>query len=103
MSVQINRAKDLIERVGWTFLEAEIGLGALDWLAGGINLSLVHQLWVSLGAAAAATIKVLIAQGIGRHRDGSAIPGGVIKALPTPPAPTTLAEPASTPPAGPQV
>lgn len=78
--VQINRTKDLVERVGWTFIQAEIALGALDWLSKGINLSLWHTVYASLGAAAAATIKVLIAQSMGNHKDGSAIPGGVIEA-----------------------
>lgn len=74
----VNKTKDFLERVVWTFLEVEIGLGALDWLSKGINLSLWHQVYASLGAAAAATIKVLWAQRVGKHADGAAIPGGVI-------------------------
>lgn len=66
-----SKALDLAERVGWTFLQAELALGLLDWLAQGINLSFVHQLYVSLGAAAAATIKVLIAQSRGPSTSGS--------------------------------
>jgi hypothetical protein len=62
---------DLIERVAWTFIQAEIALGAIDWIASGINLSLWHQFVVSLGAAAAATIKVLLAQNIGKSDSGS--------------------------------
>lgn len=77
--MRVNKVKDFIERVAWTFLQVEIALGALDWLAKGINLSLVHELYVSLGAALAATIKVLIAQQVGRHGDGAAIPGGVLE------------------------
>lgn len=73
----VNKTKDLIERVGWTFIQAEIGLGALDWLAKGINLAFWHQLEISAGAAAAATIKVLIAQNVGTRGSGDAIPGGV--------------------------
>ncbi len=63
--------KDLAERVGWTFVQAEVALGLLDWLAAGFNLNFLHQLYVSLGAAAAATIKVLIAQGLGKSDSGS--------------------------------
>lgn len=67
----MNRWKDLGERVGWTFIQAELALGALDWIRAGINLSLLHQLYVSLGAAVAATVKVLIAQGLGKSKSGS--------------------------------
>lgn len=79
MNVKFNKVKDLVERVGWTFIQAWISLGALDWLASGINLNLVHQLAISAGAAAAATIKVLIAQHFGTRNSGDAIPGGVIE------------------------
>jgi hypothetical protein len=75
-----SRPRDFAERVSWTFIQSYIGLGALDWLAQGINLSLLHQLYVSLGAAGAATIKVLIAQRFGKTPDGAAIPGGVTQA-----------------------
>lgn len=80
--MKINKAKDLLERVGWTFIQVEIGLGAIDWLAKGINLSLVHELYVSLGAAAAATIKVFLAQRLGKSPDGAAIPGGITEPKP---------------------
>ena len=80
--MQVNKIRDLAERVGWTFIQAEIALGALDWLTKGINLALWHQLEVSAGAAVAATVKVLLAQRLGSSGDGSAIPGGVTKAVP---------------------
>jgi hypothetical protein len=70
-NVVISKWKDLIERVGWTFLQAEIALGLLDWLTAGINLSFVHQVYVSLGAALAATIKVFIGQQVGKSDSGS--------------------------------
>lgn len=76
---EVNKLKDFIERVAWTFIQAELALGALDWLSKGINLALWHQLQISLGAAAAATIKVLIAQRFGNRGSGDAIPGGVTK------------------------
>jgi hypothetical protein len=77
--MKINKVKDFIERVGWTFLEVEISLGLLDWLSSGLNVNFVHQLYASLGAAAAATIKVLWAQRVGSSGSGDAIPGGVEK------------------------
>jgi hypothetical protein len=78
-STRVNKTLDLVERVAWTFIQAELALGALDWISQGINLSLVHQLYVSLGAAVAATIKVLIAQRVGTSGMGDAIPGQVIE------------------------
>jgi len=83
-SVKVNAAKDLVERVGWTFIEAYIGLGLLDWINNGVNLNLAHQLYASLGAAIVATVKVLVAQRFGSHTSGDAIPGGVLE--PTDPA-----------------
>jgi hypothetical protein len=77
--VKINKTKDWLERTAWTFGEAYIALGALDWISNGINLSLLHQFYASLGAAVVATIKVLFAQRVGAHDDGAAIPGGVIE------------------------
>lgn len=65
--------------MGWTFLQVEFSLGALDQVSKGINLSTIHILYAGLGAAVAATVKVLIAQRAGKHNDGAAIPGGVIK------------------------
>ena len=76
-TVQVNKLKDFLERVGWTFLQVEIGLGLLDWINSGINLSFVHTVYTSLGAAAVATVKVLLAQNVGSRGSGDAIPGGV--------------------------
>lgn len=77
--LKVNQTRDFLERVGWTFIEAEIGLGALDWISNGINLSLWHTFYASLGAAAAATVKVLWAQRQGTRGSGDAIPGGVVE------------------------
>lgn len=77
--MRVNRWKDLIERVVWTFIQAYIALGALDWIAEGFNADLLHQLYAALGAAVVATIKVLIAQQFGDRNSGDAIPGGVIE------------------------
>jgi ABC-type nickel/cobalt efflux system permease component RcnA len=80
----VNQARDLAERVGWTFIQAWVALGALDALNSGISLSVGHQLVVSGTAALAATVKVLIAQRLGRTNDGAAIPGGVVDTAPKP-------------------
>lgn len=77
--MRVNKKLDFIERVAWTFIQVEISLGAMDWLNDGINLSFAHKLYVSLGAAVAATIKVLIAQRAGSEGLGDAIPGQVIE------------------------
>jgi len=73
--VQVDKVKDFVERVASTFIEVEISLGLLDWLAQGFNLDLWHQVYASLGAAAAATIKVLWAQKVNRHKLGAVLPG----------------------------
>lgn len=65
------KTEDFLERVGWTFIQAELGLGALDLISKGINLSLLHTLYASLGAAVAATVKVLLAQRLGGSDSGS--------------------------------
>lgn len=83
--MKINKTKDLIERVAWTFIEAEISLGLLSWLSDGVNLNLWHQVYASLGAAAAATVKVFLAQRKNRKsavQTGAAIPGGVVEKRP---------------------
>jgi len=85
MNIEFNKTKDLVERVGWTFIQAYISLGLLDWLGSGFNLNFAHQLYASLGAALAATIKVLIAQHYGTRNSGDAIPGGVIETKPVAP------------------
>lgn len=88
-AVKVNRLRDLAERVGWTFIEAYLGLGALDWIAHGVDLSLVHQLYGSLGAALIATAKVLLAQRVGAAGSGDAIPGGVLEQRPSPAPPAS--------------
>lgn len=71
--MKINRVKDFLERVGWTAIQAGIG-AALDELTSG------HITWRAiLYAALAAALKVVAAQNLGKHPDGAAIPGGIIK------------------------
>jgi len=71
MNPRINKALDFIERVGWTLIEVYVSLGLLDWLSSGMNLNFLHQVYAALGAAVAATIKVLIAQRVGSADDGA--------------------------------
>lgn len=72
--VRINKAKDFLERVTWTAVQAfaatAIATGFDNW-----NLTLK----VAGIAALTAALKVIAAQNIGRHDDGAAIPGGVIE------------------------
>jgi len=75
--VEINKVKDFLDRAISTFIEVEISLGLLDWLASGFNMNLWHQIYASLGAALAATIKTLFFQYKNRSNLGSALPGVV--------------------------
>ncbi len=75
--MQVNKFRDLLERVSWTFIQAYIGLGAIDWLSNGLNATFINQVYAALGAALAATIKVLLAQRVGSRGSGDAIPGGI--------------------------
>lgn len=77
--VKVNKLRDFVDRVGWTFAEAFAGLVSIDWLANGVNLALVHQVEAAALAAAVATAKVLIAQQFGTHNLGDAVPGGVLE------------------------
>lgn len=71
--IDINKDKDFIERVGWTAIQVAGGLLLTDLESGHIII------WQAiLQAAALAALKVIIAQRVGQHPDGSAIPGGVI-------------------------
>jgi hypothetical protein len=77
--VRINRWLDLLDRVGWTFLQAFAGtmvvLGFNDW---------EDALKASAGAGLIAVGKVLVAQNTGSNNLGAAVPGQVLEAAPTP-------------------
>lgn len=72
--VKVNRAKDYVERVGWTLAEVAIALPLTEWLTGD-----ALSWWTPVVLGAIASLKVLVAQHAGRHDDGAAIPGGVIE------------------------
>jgi hypothetical protein len=72
----VNRIKDFIDRVGWTAIQAALGV-LLDQMTTG-EISWRAIAW----AAAFAAVKVAAAQNFGRHPDGAAIPGGVLEAKP---------------------
>jgi hypothetical protein len=63
--------KDLIERVGWTAIQA---FAASALVVGFTDLD---SLKISGAAAGIAVLKVLVAQNIGDRGSGDAIPGGV--------------------------
>jgi hypothetical protein len=71
--VVVNKAKDFLERVGWTAVQAAAGALLSDIISGHIII------WQTIAfAAAVAALKVVIAQNVGANNDGAAIPGGVI-------------------------
>src|SRR4051794_2555439 len=73
-TVVVNRWRDFVDRVGWTAAQAAGGV-LLSWLESGRVV-----VWQALlQAAAIAALKVVVAQNVGNHNDGSAIPGGVLK------------------------
>jgi hypothetical protein len=77
--VRINRWLDLLDRVGWTFMQAYVGsavvLGLDDWR---------QSLGIAGGAAIVAAGKVLVAQNTGSINLGAAVPGQVLEPAPAP-------------------
>jgi hypothetical protein len=72
--VTVNRVKDFIERVAWT---AIAGAAAAALATGFDNWNLTAK--VAGIAALTSALKVIVAQNVGTHNDGAAIPGGVIE------------------------
>lgn len=73
--MRVNKVRDFIERVGWTFIQAAAAAGItalsspdLTWETG---LKFVAT------AGGLAVLKVLAAQQVGDRGSGDAIPGGV--------------------------
>jgi hypothetical protein len=73
-AVVVNRWKDFLERVGWTIMYGAAA-AFIDWATTGNPWSW-RTFAIAVGLAVA---KVGIAQNVGDHNDGSAIPGGVLK------------------------
>lgn len=72
--MRVNKFKDFAERVVWTAVQA----AAAAALATGFdNWNLTGK--VAGIAAVVAALKVIVAQNVGTHDDGAAIPGGVIE------------------------
>lgn len=71
--VRVNKWLDLLDRVGWTFLQSLVGafvvLGWSDWK---------EALGIAGGAALVAAGKVLVAQRSGDDDLGAAVPGQVL-------------------------
>lgn len=84
MNVKVNRWLDLLDRVGWTFLQAFAGtmvvLGFNDW---------EDALKASAAAAVIAVVKVLAGQQTGSDDLGAVVPGQVLEAT-TPVNPATV-------------
>lgn len=77
-SVRVNRWLDLLDRAGWTAIQAAGGAGIAALTAPG-------QTWrialTSVGTAIAIAVgKVVIAQNTGSDNLGSAVPGTVVEA-----------------------
>lgn len=72
--MNVNKARDFIERVAWTAFQAfaatALVTGFDDW-----NLTLK----VAGTAALAAALKVIVAQNVGDSGNGAAIPGGIVE------------------------
>lgn len=73
--MQIDKARDFIERVVWTAIQAAaaaaIATGFDDW---NLTAKVVGI------AALVSALKVIAAQNVGTRNDGAAIPGGITKA-----------------------
>jgi hypothetical protein len=71
--MKVNRWLDLLDRVGWTFIQAYVGsaviLGISEW---------EETLGIALGAAVVAAAKVVVAQRSGSDDLGAAVPGKVL-------------------------
>ena len=74
MNVRVNKWLDLLDRAGWTFLQAAAGtllvLGFNDWKA---------ALAASAAAGGVAVVKVVVSQRSGQNELGAAVPGQVIE------------------------
>lgn len=73
--MRINRLKDFVERVGWTFIQAAAA-AAITALSSP-ELTWETGLKFVATAGALAVLKVLAAQQVGDRGSGDAIPGGV--------------------------
>ncbi len=73
----VNRFRDLVERVGWTAIQA-FAATAIIHLANE-NVEWGHAFGASGIAALIAALKVLVAQNVGGSGNGDAISGGVIQ------------------------
>ena len=79
MQPKVNRWLDLVDRVGWTAVQASAGAALaalaldLDW----------HQFFVVVGTATAvAVLKVVVGQNVGPDQTGSLIGESVIEPPP---------------------
>lgn len=74
--MKVNRWVDLIDRVGWTFIQTL----AATWIVMGANFDW-DVLKAALLAAAISAAKVVIAQRVGNSPIGDAVPGASVVKL----------------------
>lgn len=72
----VNKARDFVERVGWTFIQTFIGVLVATNIVGTTNWKEV--LYGALIAAGVAAGKVVIAQNIGGTNAGDLLPGAPV-------------------------
>ena len=77
--MQVDRLKDFAERVGWTFVQAFVGVMVLQLIKDGTDIDWKDTAYAALIAALIAAGKVIVAQQFGNRGSGDAIPGGVEK------------------------
>jgi len=76
-TVVVNRWKDLLDRAGWTAIQASAG-ALFVWLTSD-GVTWQNGAKAVAVATAIAVVKVVLAQRVGDTNDGAAIPGGVIE------------------------
>lgn len=77
--VKVNKFKDFVERLFWTLAEFGVALPVANWIVGD-----PLSWWTPIFMGALAALKIAVAQHVGDHGSGDAIPGGVIETSPAP-------------------
>jgi hypothetical protein len=82
MQPEVNKWLDLLDRVGWTAVQAAIGALAA-YFASGQDFDWSTALYFVLGATLAAVAKVVVGQNTGTDDTGSLIGQSVVEPPPT--------------------
>lgn len=72
----INKGRDFLERVGWTFIQTFVGVLVATNIVGDTDWKEV--LYGALVAAGLAAGKVVIAQNVGQNSNGELLPGAPV-------------------------